>query len=476
MKIAFPSWLKKEIKIPVRPRRAPTAFQRKARKVFRVLIVLLAAYFVVWRAHLHWKVTQRLAAIRASGFPASPTELDEWYRELPESDNAATVLAQAFTLARNFSDRRSNEVVQPKLLDRREAWSAETRKDVTEYVLMNAESLLKAVEAVRRPQCRYPVDLSYGLEAELPHLPALKALARIIALRAILAAEDGRYQTWADDIHLILRLAATLDQEPTMISQLVRASIVSIAAQTTERALTLSKSVNIPDDKLIEAFVRSMNTNSIRVGLVGERAMAVPAFRLSWSELQQRGKSDDGEIQNIKPVPLAGRPNPVLWLTGLLERDLNFFLTAMETNIALANVPPPAGLAATNVVDECIELADRKRYFLSGMFLPSLSRVIVKDAAVLARTRLVETALAIERFRAIRDRLPDELGELTPQFFTTVLADPFDGKPLRYHQLERGYVVYSVDRDGRDDGGREKPARVKSSDKTAYDITFVVER
>ncbi|MGB7746152.1 MAG: hypothetical protein WBN75_02575 [Verrucomicrobiia bacterium] len=42
--------------------------------------------------------------------------------------------------------------------------------------------------------------------------------------------------------------------------------------------------------------------------------------------------------------------------------------------------------------------------------------------------------------------------------------------------MVKGYVIYSVGRDGHDDGGREKPADWKSSDKTTYDITFTVER
>jgi hypothetical protein len=43
--------------------------------------------------------------------------------------------------------------------------------------------------------------------------------------------------------------------------------------------------------------------------------------------------------------------------------------------------------------------------------------------------------------------------------------DPFDGQPLRYKKLPKGYVVYSNGEDGKDDGGDEKK-----------DITFTVER
>lgn len=55
------------------------------------------------------------------------------------------------------------------------------------------------------------------------------------------------------------------------------------------------------------------------------------------------------------------------------------------------------------------------------------------------------------------------------------LARDVDAKLQAIH-LAKGYVIYSVGSDGHDDGGREKPADWKSSDKTTYDITFTVER
>ena len=93
-----------------------------------------------------------------------------------------------------------------------------------------------------------------------------------------------------------------------------------------------------------------------------------------------------------------------------------------------------------------------------------------------ASIQLAITALAIERYRLERGRLPDALKELAPQFIEAIPTDPFDGAPLRYRRLARGYKVYSVGLDGHDDGGREPPEQKKTTDNTSYDITFVVER
>ena len=113
---------------------------------------------------------------------------------------------------------------------------------------------------------------------------------------------------------------------------------------------------------------------------------------------------------------------------------------------------------------------------MSRMLVPSLARTLLREASTLASLELAATALAVERFRIKTGYLPAALGELTPEFLDSVPVDPFDGAPLRYRVLSKGYVLYSVDADGRDDGGKERPNYKKSFDSATYDLTFIVER
>jgi hypothetical protein len=170
--------------------------------------------------------------------------------------------------------------------------------------------------------------------------------------------------------------------------------------------------------------------------------------------------------------------------SGIRQGDLRFYLNAMETNIALAGLIPPDSLAATNVFEAESKEAKEQHYAVSafafsapqGMSVSPMSGVVIKEAHCFTIIRLATTALAVERFRLANGKLPENLNELVPQFLSAVPADPFDGKPLRYHPLTKGYVVYSVGQDGHDDGGREKAADWNSADETTYDITFTVGR
>jgi hypothetical protein len=65
------------------------------------------------------------------------------------------------------------------------------------------------------------------------------------------------------------------------------------------------------------------------------------------------------------------------------------------------------------------------------------------------------------------------LEELVPKFLNKVPIDPFDDQPIRYQRPEPGYLRYSVDVDGHDNGGRQRN-EVKSGQ--PYDGCFIVMR
>jgi hypothetical protein len=67
--------------------------------------------------------------------------------------------------------------------------------------------------------------------------------------------------------------------------------------------------------------------------------------------------------------------------------------------------------------------------------------------------RLLRTDLALRLFRQERGRLPERLDELVPQYLAALPVDPFSDQPLVYHRGDGDFLLYSVGRDGADNGG-----------------------
>ena len=103
------------------------------------------------------------------------------------------------------------------------------------------------------------------------------------------------------------------------------------------------------------------------------------------------------------------------------------------------------------------------------------SAMMGRELKHVAQLEVAKTLLAVERYRLAHASLPETLDRLVPDYLAAVPADPFDGAPLRYQRVDRGFLVYSVGEDGRDDGGKQEPKKTEKSGET-WDLVFRIER
>jgi hypothetical protein len=97
------------------------------------------------------------------------------------------------------------------------------------------------------------------------------------------------------------------------------------------------------------------------------------------------------------------------------------------------------------------------RYGNSPMDVPSfLHSDMVRQAQVVAIVRSTRVVVAMERYRRGHgEQLPARPEALVPDYLPAVPIDPFSGQPLIVANEARGYVVYSIGANRRDDGGRD---------------------
>jgi len=439
--------------------------------VCAAFVAVAIVAFIIWRVNLAHEVNAKLAAIRAAGLPTNGAEANNYYTAVPDEENAALKMEKVFALMTNYNGRRSNEVDAIKFPQRKDTLTQEQLELLAGYCAMNSNALAQAGEAVKFPRCRYPMDLSWGAATLLPHLAKLKAMSRAAEFQSLLDTNESSF-----DISTIIGMAHTLDDEPVVISKLVRIAMLNMAEITLERRLTVGTLDDAKMKHLSELFAEAAKTNQMANGLIGERAAFMRYFRMSYAEIKKLADDSDENSSEQSGPPLPGSQPFIFRLTGFFERDQRFYLQAMETNISLAEIFPRKISTITNIEEQISQTSRHNYYILSSMLLPALGNTIIKEANSLAQVRSAQTALAVERFRLAYGKLPEKLDGLVPQFLSAVPTDPFDGQPLRYHLLEKGYVIYSIGSDGEDNGGRERPMSIKSTDKTHYDITFTVER
>jgi hypothetical protein len=436
-----------------------------------VLLAIGLTVFIVWRVTLAGQVNGQLAAIHTAGLPVNQKEADAYYPAVPDAENAAIKMAEAYEALTNYDDERFRQFAVIKFPPLTNSYSPEELDLISGYVVMNSNALAMVQEAVQLPRCRYPVDLTLGAQALVLHLPEIKKLTQLAYFDACLNPGHA-----AEDIDTMVGVARTLDAEPIIISKLVRVSIVAMAVDACELRLNRE---GLSDQELVRLGRRFDGldmTNQMVNGFIGERAMMARYFRMSWKDIKRFSQNADDDSSGNSPMPSSDSQPGFIKATGVFERDLNFYLYAMQTNIMLAEKFPKNVMQISNAQDY-IETTARKNYYIfSMMLLPALGSAVMREAVEVAQVRMAETSLAVERYRLANGRLPESLEKLVPAYLPAVPQDPCDGKLLRFRLLEKGYLIYSVGKDGMDNGGVARPRDAKSSDKTPYDVTFRVER
>src|SRR5262245_54942426 len=84
-------------------------------RVVGVFVLLLIAAAVVWRLRFEYLLHSHLAPVRAAGLPTNGKELNKWYAAVPNSENAAVVMAEAFELIRDFKDPKDDWDASPSV-------------------------------------------------------------------------------------------------------------------------------------------------------------------------------------------------------------------------------------------------------------------------------------------------------------------------------------------------------------------------
>lgn len=444
-----------------------------------ILAVLAIGVFVISRPGTSGRIVEEL---RRNGYPLNSTELDAWYRTPPLAENAARAIESALGEIRTTRGTNRGGGGDFTLPARTEVWEPAEIELARSNVVLNADALERIRAGLRLPKSRYSINLVSGVNTLLPQLSQIKAASRLLAAEAAVAAEEGRVTQAVIAITNTLRLGGTLQPEPLLISQLVRLAIDHIALQSAERILTRMALDDALLSSLQEVIAHAEDPGGMRRSLAGEFAIGLPLFTMAPAEafryLSLAGAGPPGS-----PPPATVIAGATLYAgLGLRAHDRRTYLEAFDSMFKAAEKAYPDRLAGTNELDVIIARAAKfPPAIFTRMLIPALSRANQRDAVHCARIRSATVAIAVERYRrAHAGALPATLGALVPTYLAAPPLDPFCGEPLRFKPLAKGFVVYSIGENGRDDdgdGGRDQSRGNRLVDRVpGKDVTFFIER
>ena len=335
--------------------------------VIGVLLVLLAWYAIARLADKS-AVRRIEAKVSKSSQPLTLKELIAILPVVPDEQNAAAALLALWTSddpaywTPFLAGQRPLVTQRPKQYDPElpflgskqvqlrpgQQLSPASNAALEAHLQGQSNHMLEIRLALNRPGDRYPIRYEESHNALLPHLSKLRTEAQTFRLQALRAAVSGDIAAALEAVSDILRIASTLEQEPLMISQLVRAGCAGMALQSAEDLLSRQALSLKQLQSLQTLFERIEPRKMLRLSMISERVMCLSAFNDPASLLEDApGGGSPRQNDARKGLKLVS-------LIGLTVADRRLILETMEQAISIADDTSPKAFERARALETSI--------------------------------------------------------------------------------------------------------------------------
>jgi len=376
--------------------------------------------------------------------------------EIPDEENFAVAPLIAGAVKGKDIDPRFKALEPPKLEQEWGDWKEGRRIDLEACAAAyKTKDLLKALapfeatlreldEASRRPHSRIPVDYT---DPEPPSLIGFRGPVRTLRLRALVNLADGQSDAALTDVQTCLRIADHLKTEPHLIPMLLRTDVLGFAMQPIWEGL-LDRRWNERQLAILQEELQHADVlTSTRLGFEGERLYSVTRLPLIAEGMPLPKSMEDREKPTRYSWLVKG-----WWYRNLLEIDRLYVASFLDV------IRPSSHRVFPERSVDFERWKNRQKFrfdlVVARITGPALLGQIPRAARLQSALDQAAIACALERHRLARGVYPVALAELSPTFMATIPQDIVNGKPLRFQREDKGFRLYSVGWDLKDEGGR----------------------
>ena len=341
-----------------------------------------------------------------------------------------------------------------------------SRAAAAPLVLKSLESSAEIFEELRqasgRPYSRYPItyDLSQPWGILLPHLASVKKICSELQLKACAELALGQSASALEDTKLSLHLADSLQDEPFLISHLVRIACVRIALQPVWEGQAEHRWSDAQLQELDKQLLKFDFVTDLKRVLRAERAgslLVIDRIRedRNLSELLNVMSSGRASGFDSAIVPVMTQIMPSGWFYQEQIDFCRFFQAQFRDILSGTNRYILAGEAKAKgaAMENAFESDRGMRSWAAKMLLPGLGNVVKKFGKAQVGVDEAVIACALERYRIATGNFPDTTEMLAPRFLARLPNDALTGTPYKYRRETSGFVLYSVGWNERDDNG-----------------------
>jgi hypothetical protein len=470
---------------PGRPRKR----WRKTKWFYGIVLAYATVTIVIglsWSAYSHRKLSEVVDPILARGEPLAWSDFAT--DPIPDDQNAAVLYKQAIDTPLVMN---SDGVGMPRGVDIEKVRAGgpmcmlgyflkkpEVRRkypeDLRELLRMAEDVLSLCRKARQLDKVDWGLNFveSAGGFYGRSEMDSCSDIASLLCLAAIVAHETGRDGEAVEYLQDVVALGDSLATIPSFISCVNSAFTYTAIDRPLEEILPAIKIGDTPGSarpqnvRRLIADLLEMNQchEGATLAVMGERSMCYDVCRSMLSLDPMTEHAETGWVQGTygstyssnRPVRLGFN----FVVAPMLRIDAAWIMYRWSEAITVsrARTLPEFRRDSRRILDDLVGHSDGgtfSRPFSSATMLRIMGDIFELHYGALARRRLTGIALAVRMHQVQRGRLPDALDQLVPDYLARIPQDPMDepGNPICYVNDPDMPRLYSVGKDGRDDGG-----------------------
>jgi hypothetical protein len=287
-------------------------------------------------------------------------------------------------------------------------------------------------KAETKQHLNFYLDYEAGPEMLLPHLDVIRKLYKIICLEAVYLAHTHRLDNAYRLLLSGLKTSLLLQQEPIIISQLIRIACTvnlmntykmlvyqyGISSKTAELFL-----INLPKHNTIEPFLKVADTEMIYMGMYIYDGILYGDSRMSFKQ-----------ISNLLNNPIPLDYLPTFFIKPFIKKDYSEYLKQMADFKVFLKTPYwKLSNERLNRLSNSTE-SPPDYGFISKMIMPSLIKLLNKITQY--KTEVDDTVLftALQLYKNKYGKLPETLSDVVHDYNIKKPINHFTGEVLRITQ------------------------------------------
>jgi len=396
--------------------------------------------------------------LQAAHIPLTPKDLIR-NPPVPAADNAAPIYVK---MTQNFLAKDA----QLKALEKNATKLIGLKPDVSPANLADARKLLALTQperamidrAIQKPECDFKRPYDKGADMFFPELSQMRRAVRLLMIQATLLDNEGKFGEALQQISKGAKIAKHCGQDHFVIAMLVHVALISILDSEWHRLVNRHRTdpeFLAQASKVSDAFTPP-DLKSVLEGEVVLGRMMIEQVRKRQGATAPSSGNSNALTDELAPqfADMYEEYWLTFWRKGFAEMD--------KAN----NDPRGMALALETVwkAEEITAKHDKLGRMVNETMIPVTIDASRRVIHVQAMRRMRTLKIELLKYRLAHNAFPNDL----KKFDTTTATDPFDGKPLRYRLEGKGFRLWSIGDNLKDDGGQVKIGDKRADTVTAY--------